>query len=63
MKYLKDFKLFESWIAIGVWENFTGLIQSEIMDEWGISNSLVDEVYQQVDTDKNKNPLKYLEPA
>jgi len=63
MKYLKDFKLFESWISIGVWENLKDLIQMEIMDKWSISNSLVDEVYQQVDSDKNKNPLKYLEPA
>ena len=62
MKYLKEFKLFESWIAIDVWENLKDLIQMEIMDKWGISNSLVDEVYQQVNSDKNNNPLNYLEP-
>lgn len=57
MKYLKKFKLFESWISIDKWEDLKDLIQMEIMDKWGISNSLVDEVKS------NETKTQLLEPA
>lgn len=57
MKYLKKFKLFESWVSIDKWEDLKDLIQMEIMDKWGISNSLVDEVKS------NENKTQLLEPA
>jgi len=57
MKYLKEYKLFESWVSIDKWEDLKDLIQMEIMDKWGISNSLVDEVK------KGENKTQLLEPA
>ena len=57
MKYLKRYKLFESWVSIDVWENLKDLIQMEIMDKWGISNTLVDEVKG------GENKTQLLEPA
>jgi hypothetical protein len=57
MKYLKRYKIFESWISIDKWEDLKDLIQMEIMDKWGISNSLVDEVKSA------ENKTQLLEPA
>ena len=57
MKYLKEYKLFESWVSIDKWEDLKDLIQMEIMDKWGISNSLVDEVKS------GENKTQLLEPA
>jgi hypothetical protein len=57
MKYLKEYKLFESWVSIDKWDDLKDLIQMEIMDKWGISNSLVDEVK------RGGNKTELLEPA
>ena len=56
MKYLKEYKLFESWVSIDKWEDLKDLIQMEIMDKWGIPNSLVDEV------NKSTTPKELREP-
>lgn len=44
MKNLKSYKLFESnTLSVDEWEDFKDLIQSEVLDEWDISQSLVSE--------------------
>jgi hypothetical protein len=44
MKNLKSYKLFESnTVSLEEWEDFKDLIQSEILDEWNISQDLVKE--------------------